>query len=143
MLVPSRELYISYTMEMKKFYAFNKIERMPPGAVASLAKHVRGQAKNAWLRADLPLQPERRYGFELYVALQKGCGIVPDADSVLWIAKRVLDGARDAKIIRNDGLRYIASTTAFTARYVACLPCLPSYVGALARPAERKVQICL
>ena len=133
------ELRASDTIEMRSLYTFNNISRMPKPAQWSLAKHVRGQAANAWRRAGVP-RLDGRWDFVVYTAVRTGSGIAPDADSGMWVAKRILDGAVDAGVIPDDSPRFVAGVHVHAAAYLA-LSCRVSYVGSFESPRERTLDI--
>lgn len=137
-------IYASEPIEMKHMHTFNSIIRMPKPAQWNLAKHIRDQARHAWAAADVP-RILGRWDFVVYTAVRGGIGAaLPDADSGLWVAKRILDGAVDAGVIPDDSPRYVAGVHIHAAAHLdlpAQTRMRASYVGSFEDPRPRRVDI--
>ena len=93
---------------------FNAVERMSKGQSGALAEMLRGLATHAWaealrqLRAEgVQWDPEQPLVMTLETRRYTSQPRRIDADAGAWAVKRVLDGARDARVLVDDGPDYI------------------------------------
>ena len=137
----THKIYASSPIEMKELYTFNRIQGMAKPTQWSLAKHIRSKARAAW--RDVEKGTLGCHTFELVTALREGkANVAPDADSGIWVAKRILDGAIDAGVIPDDSPLYVASVHIVAATFVKLDPRVRvSYVGVFRPPIEPTVDI--
>lgn len=107
---------ISDHIMLKKNYTANRLEYMNRQAKWQINKGIRAKASQAWKRGNTynsHVNKGKQQCFYLYVCVSENTVIVPDCDSNFWLAKRCLDGAIDAGIIKDDTPDIIESVTVF------------------------------
>lgn len=88
-------------------FLVNNIDTMAIAPKRQKARFLRTKSAEAWSGCD-PLNPDMPVIFTLHSLFHPLFeNRLPDCDGLAWVAKRMLDGARDAKVIVDDSPQYV------------------------------------
>ena len=103
-------MIISDTIYVRRLFLFNRVTRLSKAEQNTLSKNLRKESCRAWSHpAEFKIRVELKYplkfSFSTFVNVTE---TLPDVDSGMWVAKRMLDGAVDAGVILDDTPEYIS-----------------------------------
>ena len=99
---------ISGPIRLKKTrFLVNRIDTLPVPQKRDFAKYLRYKSREAW-DSEYSLDPNVPVQFTLHSLFHESFkSRLPDCDGLAWVAKRMLDGAVDAKLIVDDSPEYV------------------------------------